>query len=168
MTKTQLNLTYLNLINFKFLLIENAISAWGLFWERVLLKHSCILSIARVPKALVLLTVCTCAWAKPFPKIVPMVKLHSLAVATCKNSDSVLLKITRKNQIMKFFVIYHGEMVWCKGFFHSRLVTWPIHHGEMVLCKGFFNSRLVTWPIHHDEMVLCKGFFHSGSFHHDG
>ena len=34
------------------------ISAWGQFWERVLLKHSCILSIA----------------PKRFPKIVSMVK----------------------------------------------------------------------------------------------
>ena len=29
------------------------------------------------PSALVLLIVCTCAWAKPFPKIVPMVKSDS-------------------------------------------------------------------------------------------
>ena len=38
-------------------------------------------------QAQVLLTVCTSACAKPFPTIVPMVKLHSLVVATCKNSD---------------------------------------------------------------------------------
>ena len=51
----------LNLNFCKWLLPENAISPWGQSWERVLLKHSCILSIARVPSALVLLTVCTCA-----------------------------------------------------------------------------------------------------------
>ena len=40
---------------------ECLISSWGQFWERVLLKHKCILSIARVPKAGVLLIICTSA-----------------------------------------------------------------------------------------------------------
>ena len=56
----------------------NATSAQGQFWERVFLKHKCILFTARVPKARVLWTVCTSASGKPFPKIVPVRKLHSL------------------------------------------------------------------------------------------
>jgi hypothetical protein len=48
------------------------ISPWRQFWERVLHKHKCC-------------DVCISACAKPFPKIVPMAKLHSLIVTLIKN-----------------------------------------------------------------------------------
>ena len=66
---------YCRLTLWMHMLVENETSPWGQSWERVFHKHSCILFIALVPSALVLWTVCTCACGKPFPKIVPMVKL---------------------------------------------------------------------------------------------
>jgi hypothetical protein len=49
-------------------LLENATLPWGQSWEWVLHKHSCIHH-----------SICACA--KPIPKIVPIVKLDTLALA---------------------------------------------------------------------------------------
>ena len=125
------------------------ISPWGQSWERVLLKHKCILSIARVPKARVLLIVCTSAWAKPFPKIVPMVKLHSLVVATSKKSDFVFLK--------KLQHLFH--LLWCKGFvqrFLPLVVKSFAHSISSIMVQSFCaklfatsGKNLCTKPFHH-------------------
>ena len=69
------------------MLVENATSPWGQSWERIFHKHSCIHFIALVPRALVQWPVCTCACGKPFPKIIPMVKLDK----SYFNSESVQL-----------------------------------------------------------------------------
>ena len=55
---------------------ECLISPWGQSWERVLHKHKCC-------------DLCTSACAKPFPKIVPMAKLHSLIHSLCFISNTV-------------------------------------------------------------------------------
>ena len=87
---------YCRLTLWMHMLVENATSPCGQSWERIFNKHSCIQFIALVPLALVLWTVCTGACGKPFPKIVPMVKLDIWYLALWQN--------------------------WCLGqFYHSRL-----------------------------------------------
>ena len=58
---------------FKVKIVKCLISLWEQSWERGLHKHKCC-------------DVCTSACAKPFPKIVPMAKLHSLIVTLIKKN----------------------------------------------------------------------------------
>ena len=76
---------YCRLTLWMHMLVENATSPCGQSWERIFNKHSCIQFIALVPLALVLWTVFTGACGKPFPKIVPMVKLDIWYLALWQN-----------------------------------------------------------------------------------
>ena len=79
-------------------LVKCLISAWVEFWESVFLKHKSILSIGRVPQARVLWTVWTSASGKCFPRILPVLKLHSLIFASRSNR--------KKKSKKKFFFEY--------------------------------------------------------------
>ena len=96
------------------------------------------MSIARVPKARVLLTLCTSAWAKPFPKIVPMMKLHSLLVATCWISDFVFLKEFQNSIPSTMMQSFCAKLFATFATSGKKLGTiYFIYHGAKLLCKAF-------------------------------
>ena len=113
------------------------ISPWGQSWEWVFHKHKCIQFIARVPKAQVLWTACKSACGKPFPKIVPMAKLHSLLACAFIMStyNNLLLKAKGRKKLVKlqYVIIYYGEMKSKASFHHSRFV----YYAEMMPLISF-------------------------------
>ena len=80
----------------------------------------------------VLWTVCMSACRKPFPKIVPMAKLHSLLACAfiVSTYNNLLLKAKGRKKLVKlqYVIIYYGEMMPLISFHHSR----QIYYGEMI------------------------------------
>ena len=102
-------------------------SSLFLYWNEMSNFTMCIQFIALVPSALVLWTVRTCACGKPFPKIVPMAKLHSLLACAFILSTYNNLLLKAKNQKIKSKASFH----------HSRQITFEWF---LFLMNGFKMS----------------------------
>ena len=98
-------------------LLENATLPWGQFWERFLHKHSC-----------------TCACAKPFPKIVPMAKLDF----------SKLHKFSCS--CFSFFSCYSVlfSCFWCIFWFSMCLCNFQMQHLWQKKISEFFELHYIS------------------------
>ena len=125
---------------------------------------------APVPSALALWFVCTCASAKPFPKIVPMAKLHSLK---CRFSDEICssnlldcmcyIRIPINPIAMIYSGFYGGKFKLSLRFYEgkfklSQKVQWIIYNLSQRSCwqtpplKTHF-SLICELPASHDQLL---------------
>ena len=123
------------------MLVENATLPWGQSWERVF------------SQAFVHTVHSTCASGKPFPKIVPMAKLHSLLACAFIMStyNNLLLKAKGRKKLVKlqYVIIYQGPSIKDVGPFQGGrgvsdydIVRYDPPRGHRNYDVGFFLHQI--------------------------